>query len=208
MEKININDTWYWGHEEDIAKLFDDNLSDIDWGLIATKITDNNLQEIIINFEVTNYVIDVNGNVYNKKTNRKLKPFISGPGYLKIELSINNKRHKYYIHRLVAETFIPNLENKPQVNHINRIKTDNRLNNLEWNTSSENTINGYKNGMSNKRKKVRVIKKSGLIREYNSVAEAAKALGLKRQNLYQHLIGAYKTYKNNEYFIRVHFIED
>lgn len=61
-------------------------------------------------------------------------------GYLKVDLSVNSKKEQCCIHILVAKHFIPNPNNKPCVNHINRNSSDNRVENLEWNTHKENTI--------------------------------------------------------------------
>lgn len=65
---------------------------------------------------------------------------LTSDGYLKCNLKNNGERFDFRVHRLVAEAFIPNIDNKPVINHKNGIKTDNRVENLEWCTVSENVI--------------------------------------------------------------------
>ncbi len=65
-------------------------------------------------------------------------------GYMEVNLSVNQKSKLIRIHRLVAEAFIANPKDKPQVNHIDGNKTNNHVSNLEWNTQSENQIHAYK----------------------------------------------------------------
>jgi hypothetical protein len=97
-------------------------------------------------YEVSNF-----GNVrslYNRTSKDLiLKKLKGNRGYLHVNLYLNKLLFRYTIHRLVALHFIPNPENKPQVNHINGIKTDNRVENLEWSTSSENIKHAFEIGI-------------------------------------------------------------
>ena len=87
------------------------------------------------------YEVSYDGNVYSHHTGKDLKPRLNTEGYPIVELCKDGQRKCVRIHRLIAQAFIPNPENKPYVDHINRIRNDNRLENLRWVTCSENCIN-------------------------------------------------------------------
>ena len=91
------------------------------------------------------YRISKNGDVFNKK-NKKLKvtKCCSGTSYFQVCLSNKGKTKNFLVHRLVALNFIPNPENKPQVNHIDGDKFNNNVSNLEWVTASENLIHSIR----------------------------------------------------------------
>lgn len=93
---------------------------------------------------IDRYIVDSLG----RKTKRKgklIKLHKSHKGYLRVKMINGDKHITTSIHRIMAKAFIPNPENKPQVNHINGIKTDNRIENLEWCTNQENQIHAIKN---------------------------------------------------------------
>ncbi len=84
-----------------------------------------------------NYMITKSGKIWSNYKMRFLKWSLGQNGYYTIRLYNNKKSKLFYIHRLIAVFFIENLENKPCINHKNGIKTDNRIENLEWCTISE-----------------------------------------------------------------------
>jgi len=94
------------------------------------------------------YSVNEYGDIYSHKSKIILKVSYTFDGYKKLLLYKNGVRKTFRINRLVAEAFIPNLENKPQVNHKDGNKNNNHVSNLEWVTNQENVIHAYKNGLA------------------------------------------------------------
>lgn len=117
-----------------------------------------------------------------------LEPIKNRYGYLQVNLWKNGKGKTNRVNRLVAESFIPNPEGKPEVDHINKIKTDNMVSNLRWVTSIENKNNGQS-------KKV-ICVETGVI--YTSVMEAQRQTGANNSHIIQCCKG--KKYKTTNGF--------
>jgi hypothetical protein len=130
-------------------------------------------------------------NQYCKK-DHFLKQFISDYGYLRVTLKKNKILKTYTVHKLVLNVFLG--YEKLQGNHINGIKTDNRLENLEYCTQSENQIHAYKTGLQKKGADKKIIcNETGKI--YNSLKSAANDLNTTNQNICHVLKGRSKHAK-------------
>ena len=133
-----------------------------------------------------NYSINEKGIVKNNITNKERSAYINkNNGYLLVDLWAGNTCTKKTIHRLVAETFIPNPENKPTVDHINGIRTDNSIDNLRWATYSEQ--NSRFNTIGVRSEKVKVTHENGNIMIFDKITDAAKHFDCNISNISQML---------------------
>lgn len=144
------------------------------------------------------YLVSSIGNVMAKNFQghgkQKLKtPTLNKEGYFCVILNKDAKSKLFRVHRLVADAFILNPENKPQVDHINTVRTDNRVENLRWVTNFENSRNEltYKKIRENGRKTIKLASKAcekkvlcvetGVV--YNSAKEAAASIGVRPSSM-------------------------
>lgn len=155
------------------------------------------------------YEISTYGNVkilertykcFNKLTNRMNERVIKeritqgtiNKGYRRICLTKNKKEKNIFIHRLVAESFIPNPNNYDFVNHIDGNKQNNCVENLEWCTHSQNDLHAYKNKLRKTKPKREIIQydlEGNKIAEYESIYEASKKLGLNNGHISRNAYG-------------------
>lgn len=128
------------------------------------------------------YEISDNGNVRNVVTNKVLSQRGNGNGYIRIELWKDGKGCKFYVHRLVANAFIDNPNGKPEVNHIDGNRGNNKVDNLEWVTSSENTRHAIRNrqliAWNNEPKAIVATSiKNGETITFETISQAERELG-------------------------------
>lgn len=161
----------------------------------------------------SNYEVSNLGNVkslsyHETGISKNLKGYVDKHGYVVLNLCKNSKCKLVKVHRLVAITFIPNPENKAEVNHINGIKSDNRVENLEWNTRFENQKHAFNNGLNKiyDHQKIAISKahakkvidmKTGEV--FNSMRSAAKRIGINKITLQSYLCGRNPNKTNFKY---------
>lgn len=154
------------------------------------------------------------GTKFNKLTGRYnrseqiLSNCPNSQGYIGVGLSNGNVRKSFKVHRLVAEAFIPNPQNLPEVNHKNCVKSDNRVENLEWVSRSQNIQHAFDNGL-NRPNKVNLGKPPGehtsaraiqeididgnVIKEFTSIVEATTLYGLPQGEVSRVCSGKHKS---------------
>lgn len=146
-----------------------------------------------------NYTISDKGEIVNTNTNKELKPYIRKDGYVVATLSKGGKKYKCYLHRLVAETFIPNPDNLPQVNHKDEDKTNNCVSNLEWITSKDNCNYGTRNerqGLGHSKPIEQYDLEGNFIKEWDSAAQVERDLGFNHSNISKCCLGRYNIAYN------------
>ena len=156
----------------------------------SIKIKDEIFKNLdILDFK-NKYKIGNKGSIFSIISNKIIKSYDNKSGYLKVNLhsKTSKKIKKYYVHRLVAIVFIPNPENKPVVNHLDKNRTNNNVENLEWCTRSENDLHKYEVGNLKPHNAIKVdfydLNKE-YYRTFNSLFDACKFLKVHEKNSYR-----------------------
>lgn len=131
-----------------------------------------------------NYSVDQDGNVFNKE-GQQMTPSYTHDGYQRVRLQRGLPRKMYRVHRIVCETFYGIDTEKPVVNHINGVRDDNRLENLEWCTIQRNNkiVPLDRRNLSSEIEVVQLSLEGDLIKVFKSMAEATRETGVSSCNI-------------------------
>ena len=171
---------------------------------------------------IGNYEINKNAVVRNANTLYTIKPFKHKSGYLYVTMCEKGKHHNYRLHRLVAMAFIPNPDNKEQVNHIDCNKENNCVSNLEWSSAKENNKHArenivFKRPIVDKEERIRRsrnaylktcvsvarYKDGKLIDTFESISEASRKTNTCRRSIQDRILGKIKgPLKGYEWSVR------
>ena len=118
------------------------------------------------------YAADESGQIWSYRRKKFLNPFSNASSYPQVALYLNGKKKTYFVHRLIAETFLDNPDNKPHVHHIDGNRLNASLSNLQWVTQEENNNDEIHKARCNTRSRKVLCVETNTI--YNSLTEAAK----------------------------------
>lgn len=140
-----------------------------------------------------NYEVSDQGEVRNAKTKKLLSLKKKIRGYVYVHLHQDGKSKVVTVHRLIASAFIPNPNNLETVNHINYIKDDNRVENLEWMSYSENSGNKNPHKIIVGKQIEQLDLNGNILAEFDSISQAARELHINRGSINQVCLGKLKT---------------
>jgi len=152
------------------------------------------------------YGINKKGDVYSAFSGKHINTDVNNFGYKRVVLCSNKIKKRFFLHKLVAETFIPNNENKEQVNHKDGNKQNNNVSNLEWVTPSENILHAWSTGMlrvtpnyiQERNRKIPVSDYKDLVEKYKNGSLDIKTLAKKYDVTPSAIYNCvYKNLKNN-----------
>lgn len=134
------------------------------------------------------YAVTSCGRVWSYRSKKFLKPANRGKGYLFVDLCVDGKHNMRFVHRLVAEAYIPNPNNLPEVNHKDEIKEHNWINNLEWCDRKYNQTygTGIRRSTEKRSYKIRCIETG---ERFDSLVDCERKIGVNNSNLSKHLRG-------------------
>lgn len=137
---------------------------------------------MLCRYKNTKYLITSDGYVFDLDKNCYVTLSVQN-GYLAVTMFINGEKYNKRVHRLVAECFIPNTQNKLEVNHIDGNKKNNKVSNLEWVTRKENMSHASVNELLNTKEITLTRKQDNKIFTFNSRKEASVFIGCSQTNL-------------------------
>lgn len=170
----------------------------------------SNLGNVLSIERVIEYEYKTKSGLINKrrfKQSKRLKTHINNVGYYTTDFQVNKIKQTVSIHRLIAEAFIPNPENKPTINHKDGIKTNNYIENLEWTTYSENNQHAVDTGLRQSpwtgkfginhplsKPVIQYDKANNKINDFTNAREAERITGINHKHISSCCLGKRKTH--------------
>ena len=160
------------------------------------------MKQIIVNNISTWYYITKDGKCYNSKTGKYLQGQINYKnGYFSYNITLpDGSKKRLYAHRLVAQNYIPNPNNKTQINHIDGDKLNNCIDNLEWVTPKENQQHAIRQELKKFNHVFCFNKNKELVAEYLNIVDAAKSVGIAQSLIAQEVNKEIKTLSGGFYW--------